>query len=174
METIPLTECTKIGNLKKPHGLHGELYLIFNEEFNNALETTSILFIKAEGLLVPFFIENEGLNMKTSGQAFVKFRWVDSEEKAREFSGREVYLKKQDIQAENKKTAFEKLAGFMVLDPQNKKIGRINKVNNYSGNIVLTIISGGKETLVPLNEELIKKLDADKKTIHIIVPEGLF
>jgi 16S rRNA processing protein RimM len=47
-------------------------------------------------------------------------------------------------------------------------------VNDFSGNLLLSVEYQGKEALVPLNEDLIIRFDEEKKEIELRIPEGLF
>jgi len=173
METIPLADCTKIGYLQKPHGIRGEMILAFNEEFEESIEKATIFFVKIDGYLVPFFIEDDGFLIKSDKQARIKFRWIDSGEKARELSGSEVYLKTVDILKTEKDFNLQMLTGFLVFDSQNNKVGKISEVNDYSGNIVLTVEFSGSEILIPFNFDVVENLDSDQKSLQIRIPDGL-
>jgi 16S rRNA processing protein RimM len=174
METIPLANCTKIGYLQKPHGVRGEVVLFFEEEFEESVEFAVILFVKIEGLLVPFFIEDEGLRIKSARQAYIKFKWVDSGEKAREFSGCEVYLKTVDIIKTEEKFNLQMLIGFQVLNSQKLIIGKVAEVNDYAGNVVLSVDFEGSEVLIPFNSDMVEILDTDNKILQMQIPDGLF
>jgi 16S rRNA processing protein RimM len=173
METIPLADCTKIGFLQKPHGIHGEMVLVFDEEFEESVAQAKIFFVKAEGYLVPFFVEDVGFWIKSANQALVKFRWIDSCEKARQYSGYEVHLKTADIVNSGEKNSPEELIGFDVFDSLKNRIGIIDNVDDYSGNIVLTVNYRGKEVLVPFHPDMVEILDAKQKILQMIIPDGL-
>ena len=53
METIPKSECEKIGYLKKTHGVRGELVLEFEPQFEVSIENANRFFVEIDGLLVP-------------------------------------------------------------------------------------------------------------------------
>jgi 16S rRNA processing protein RimM len=61
MNRIEKNHCIEIGYIQKPHGLNGNVILIFNAEFKVTLEEIKYLLIEVEGGVVPFFIEEEGL-----------------------------------------------------------------------------------------------------------------
>ena len=66
------------------------------------------------------------------------------------------------------------LIGFMLFDESLGQIGEINDVHDYSGNLLLSVDYQGDEALVPLNEDLIVRLDEDLREIELRIPEGLF
>ena len=175
METIPISNCTKIGYLQKPRGIHGEFLFSFEEKYIDTIESKSTFFLKIEGILVPFFIAENGLRIKSAQSAFVNFKWINSDEKAREFAGSQVYLKTDDIIIDEIYNEFtpKMLKGFIAYDPEGNKIGQILNVDDYSGNVVLTIDFKGEEILIPFNEGLVSKLDEELKTLFIEIPQGL-
>lgn len=173
METIPLSECTKIGYLQKPHGVAGAFVLLFEELYEDAVGSADIFFIKIDGLLVPFFISDDGANLITSNRAHIKFRWIDSAEKAREFCGNEVYLKTSEINSGNTEADYSLLVGFSVIDSLKREIGKISEVNDYNGNVVLTVDYFGREVLVPFHPDIVGFYNEGQKIIQIYIPEGL-
>ena len=173
METIPLQECTRIGCLQKPHGVHGKMYFSFEENFEQSVESTEILFIKSDGLLVPFFVENQELEIISNNRGLVKFRWIDTEEKAKEFTGCEIYLKKNEIIITSD-SELDALIGFEIYNADFRRIGPIKEVNDYSGNIVFTVNYLGNDILIPYHTELIIKKDSRKKILALIIPDELF
>jgi 16S rRNA processing protein RimM len=173
METIALADCQKVGYLHKSHGIHGELVFIFEEEFLDSIEIASTFFVKIDGLLVPFFIKDNGLKVKSGNSAYVKFKWINSGEKAREFSGLEVYLKSINIVETEKEFTPHIFKDFLIYNSDNLKIGFVINVNDYAGNIVLTIDYKGNETMIPFNEELVIKIDEDSKILQLKIPQGI-
>ncbi len=173
METIPKKTCAKIGYLHKPHGINGGLVLNFEEDFEESIAEARLFFIEIDGLLVPFFPEKDTINIRSAKSAFVKFDWITDEKKAKELAGNSVYLKLEDIIQIEETFKTHSLIGFTVEDANNLKIGIITEINDYSGNIVLTIESWADEILVPYNENLTIQLDKKNKLIQIEIPEGL-
>ena len=53
-------------------------------------------------------------------------------------------------------------------------LGIINQVDDFSGNIVLTINFRGKEVLIPYNDDFLISVNEELKTILLKLPEGLF
>lgn len=173
METIPFKDCIKIGFLHKPHSVQGRISIIFFEEFEKSVEEARTFFINVDGGLVPFFIEDDDIVINSAKRATVKFKWVDSEEKAREFAGFEVWLKQADIKDIQKETSVNDLKGYVLYNSQNERIGEILNIENFSGNIVFTIDYAGREILVPFNENLLDKINTAVKTLYLRLPEGL-
>ncbi|HAQ21641.1 MAG TPA: 16S rRNA processing protein RimM [Prolixibacteraceae bacterium] len=174
METIPKVNCVKVGYVQKPHGIHGELVIRFQEEFYETLEEYPTLFLEIDNLLVPYFITNEGLRFKSGESVIAQLEWVDTDKKARELSGLSVYVNEKDvIELEDEMVAHE-LVGFQLFDEILGLIGEINQVHDYSGNVLLSVEYQGDEALVPLNVDLIVSIDQDRREIVLRIPDGIF
>ena len=172
METIPKNDCEKIGFIRKTHGVHGQVVFEFEEHFEYSVEEAERLFVELEGLLVPFFISEEGLRFRSAKSAIVKFDWVDNEEYAKRLIGQSVCLYKNEIVDEPEEhTAM--FLGFTLIDTRIGAIGTIENVDDYSGNIVLTVNYNGTELLVPFNEDILVEIDEESKILTLNLPEGL-
>ncbi|MCY1722658.1 hypothetical protein OU798_20075 [Prolixibacteraceae bacterium Z1-6] len=172
METIPKADCEKIGFFRKTHGVHGDVVLEYETHFEYSIEETDHFFVELEGLLVPFFIAADGFRFTTAKSAIVSLDWVDTEKYAKRLIGSSVYLYKSAIIDEPDESE-SMLEGFLLIDEQLGEIGMINQVDDYSGNIVLTVNYRGNEILVPYNDEIAVAMDETLKTITLKLPEGI-
>jgi len=174
METIPKSNCVKVGFIHKPHGIHGELVIRFSEEFYETLEECPTLFLEIDNLLVPFFIADEGLRFKSGESVIAQLEWIDSDKKAKDLCGLSVYVDQNDVIEFDDEVSPNALVGYQLFDEALGLIGEITEVNDYSGNLLLAVEYQGKDALVPLNEDLIVRLDEEKREIVLRIPEGLF
>ncbi len=173
METIPKTDCEKIGFFRKTHGVFGELVLEFEPQFEASIENASRFFVEIDGLLVPFFVLEEGFRFKTDNTAILSFDGVESEKYAKRMVGCSVFLFKTEIVAMSDEFFDSELVNYLLIDDNHGEIGIIGQVDNYSGNIVLTVNFNGKELLVPFNDDFLLHLDRENKIIRLNLPEGL-
>lgn len=173
METIPKSDCRKIGFIRKTHGVHGELVLEYEQEFEESVGEADRFFLEIDGLLVPFFVSEDGLRFKSAKTVLVRFDWVDTEKYARRLVGNPVYLFSHDIIDEPEETSSSQFLHFQLLDENGKDLGEISAVDDYSGNIVFTVDADSGEILVPFNEDFLLMLDEEQKTIQLQLPEGL-
>lgn len=174
METIPKVDCTKIGFIRKTHGVQGEVVLEFESRFEPSAEAANRFFIELEGLLVPFFLAEDGFRFKSSATAILTFDWVESENYARRLVGSSVYLYNHEIVEDDRENDFDQFTGFLIMDKNMNEVGTIQAVDDYSGNIVFTVDAGGQEVLVPFSDELLLEIDEQKKFMVMDLPEGLF
>lgn len=172
METIPKSDCEKIGYFRKTHGVHGDVVLDFEPQFEYSVEETNHFFIELEGLLVPFYISEDGFRFTTAKSAIVTFDWVGNEKYAKRLVGSSVYLYKDAIIDEPEENE-SMLEGYLLVDEMLGEIGMINQVDDYSGNIVLTVNYRGNDILIPYNDEILVSMDEAQKTITLKLPEGI-
>ncbi len=173
METIPKTDCENIGFIRKTHGIRGDVVLEFEPHFEFSIEDTDHFFIELEGLLVPFFVAENGLRFKSGNSAIVTLIWVDTEKYAKRLVGNSVYLYKSDIVDEAEQSVESQLLNYLVIDAALGEIGVISQVDDYAGNIVITVNYRGEDILIPYNDNLLEAIDETQKTIHLKLPDGL-
>jgi 16S rRNA processing protein RimM len=173
METIPKSDCQKIGFIRKTHGVHGELVLEYEPEFEESVVEAERYFLEIDGLLVPFFVAEDGLRFRSAKTALVTFDWVETEKYARRLVGSSVYLFNYEIIDEPEEATISQFLHFQLLDENGKKLGQISAVDDYTGNIVFTVDTKKGEILVPFNEDFLINLSEEQKTIQLQLPEGL-
>lgn len=174
METIPKADCDKVGFFKKTHGVSGELVLEYETQFEISIENANRFFVELEGLLVPFFVLEDGFRFKTENSAILTFDGVESEKYAKRMVGSSVFLFKNEIIVMSDELSDSELVDYLLVDEKLGEIGIIDQIDNYSGNIVFTVNFNGKELLVPFNEDFLLEIDKQNKVLKLRLPEGLF
>ncbi len=170
---IQKDDCILFGSIGKPHGTKGAFVLLLRNIKANEIKKRDSVFVEIDGLLVPFFIE---LFQPSSNDAvLVKVEDLDSESKAKSFSGLNVYVSKDKISKKKKSMdqPFE-LSGFSVIDVKKGFIGVVFDIADIAGNPLLIVQQGKQEILIPWHEDIILQVDQKKKEIQIEAPEGLF
>jgi len=173
METIPKSDCQKIGFIRKTHGVHGELVLEYEPEFEESVAEASRFFLEIDGLLVPFFVAEDGLRFRSAKTALVTFDWVDTEKYAHRLVESPVYLFNCEIIDEPGNGTTSQFLHFRLLDETGKEVGKISAVDDYAGNIVFTVDAEAGEILVPFNEDFLINMNEEQKSIQLRLPEGL-
>ncbi|MCX6238105.1 MAG: ribosome maturation factor RimM [Bacteroidia bacterium] len=173
MIQINKSECAEVGYIQKPHGLKGEVILIFSKEFKETVEELEFLFVEVDGGLVPFFIEDEGLNLRTDESAICRLEFVDSLTKAKNLIGCKVYVFDHEIIDSEDQGTDSTLIGMRAFDAKFGDIGLISRVDDFSGNLVITVDHPRAEVMIPLSDEIITSIDEIKREIHLSCPNGL-
>lgn len=174
METIPKSACKKIGYIQKQHGLAGELNLHFEHQFGDSLEEVDTLYVEHDGLLVPYFIEEDGLRFRSSEIALIQLEWVNSEKEAKALVGASVYIHEDDYIRADEDFTINELVGFQLIDVALGPIGKILQVDDFASNLLLTVSYKDTEVMLPYNENLVAGIDVEEKTIEMQCPEGIF
>lgn len=162
-------EVYKIGVIGKAHGVKGELSIQIDDDVFDRVDA-EYLVLKLDGIFVPFFMEE--YRFKSDSVALVKFEGVDTQERARELTGVEVYfpreLAEQDEEAE---LSYSALVGYALIDSNSgKPVGTIAYVDEQTINIMFELEDG---RLIPASEELIVDVDQKNRTIILDIPEGI-
>jgi 16S rRNA processing protein RimM len=173
MNQINKEEFTEVGYIQKPHGLKGEVIVAFDKEFEATFEEVEILFIQVDGALVPFFIEEDGFRFRAGENAICQLLFVDSLARAKELAGCKVFVLDNDVIENKDYEVTSALIGLIAFDEKFGKIGRITRVDDFSGNLVVTISHQRAEIMVPLSDEVIKAIDQENGEIRLNCPDGL-
>jgi 16S rRNA processing protein RimM len=173
MGQINKDDCIAVAYIQKPHGLKGEVVLIFDKEFEENFEELEFFFIEVDGGLVPFPIEDEGLRFKTDETAICKFEFVDSLTKAKELIGCKIHVMAHEITESEDQGVVSTLIGMRAYDKKFGDIGLISRVDDFSGNLVITVNHPRAEILISLSDEVITSIDEEQREIHLNCPNGL-
>jgi len=163
-------DVTKIGRLAKPHGVKGEISLLTEYDFAHFTDDMYII-CDMEGILVPFFIES--LRPKGAASIILKLEDINSEDKVKILSGRDVYIPKEMAPKTDDDFKTDALTGFAVIDEAKGLIGTVSDIDSSTRNVLLKIYrkENGKELLLPL--DLAKDISPDKGEIIVSLPEGI-
>ena len=157
----------KIGRLGKTHGVKGEISFLFDDDVFDRVDA-DYLILKIDGILVPFFIEE--YRFKSDTNALVKFEDIDTQERAQEFTGTDVYFPRALAESADD-ISWAAIVGFEIVDADSgKAIGRIAAIDDTTLNILFELEDG---RLIPASDDLIAAIDEKSRTITMHLPEGL-
>ena len=167
-DMIRQEEVYKIGKLGKAHGVKGEISFLFDDDVFDRTDA-DYLVLDMDGILVPFFIEE--YRFKTDDNALMKFEGIDTQERARELTGCEVYFPREMAEDDNEQLSWAAIVGFELIDASTgKSAGNIVSVDDTTINILFELEDG---KLIPASEDLITNIDTKKQQIFIHLPEGI-
>ena len=160
-------EVYQIGRLGKTHGVRGEVSFLFDDDVFDRTDA-DYLILRVDGILVPFFIEE--YRFKSDANAIMKFEGLDTQERARELTGSDVYFPRSLAEGDDS-ISWSVLVGFDILEAQSgKTIGRITSIDDSTLNILFCLDDG---RLIPASDDLITAIDQQARTITMHIPEGL-
>ena len=172
MNTIPLTDLRKIGFIRKTHGIKGEVILDFEPDFYESISGTNCFFVEISGLPVPFFIAENGLEIRSSDSALMSFDGVDTEKYANRLVGKNVFLIEDDIFELPVPGEDFQFMNFRLFDQNGNELGFVSGADDFMGNIVLKVLSGDKELLISYHPDLLISADIKRKKFSLRLPEG--
>ena len=165
---IRIEDVYKIGRLGKAHGVKGEVTFFFDDDIFDRVET-EYLVLEVDGILVPFYMESYRFRNGTT--AFVKFCDVDTQERAAELTGCDVFFPRDVALTEDESPILAFLVGFDLIDAQTgETVGTITGINDDTANVLFKLSNG---QLIPASDELINNIDTEKEIIIMNIPEGL-
>lgn len=166
-------EVFKIGKIGKPHGVKGEVSLMFEDDVFDRVDADYLVLL-IDGILVPFFFEE--YRFKSDETALVKFCDIDTKEQAHELTGCDVYFSRKLSEDGREDMSLNEAENFKLLDANNDNslIGTVKSVDYSTVNTLFNVETpDGKEIMIPASEDFIVDIDTEKHFIVVDLPEGL-
>ena len=174
---IGQSEIMPIGLLLKPHGIKGEITMQVDADID--LRELRCIVLDIDGIYVPYFIDS--VRPRSSESVLVTISDIDTEEKAQELCGKEVYALRADVpnaddadDADDGGFFLADLVGYNIETNENECIGEIIAYDDSTENVLIVVrSSAGKTIYIPIADEFIDGIDPDKKVVMMDLPEGL-
>ena len=164
-------ECFFFGKVTKTHGLKGEITIKLDVVNPADFKDLRYLLIEDRGNLIPYFIENQKIN---GDKMFVRLQDVKTMEQAVVFLGKGVFLPNELLpELDDNDFYFKEIIGFTLIDEAKGEVGQISDVLEYPTQSVIQVMKDGKEILIPIHDDIIKKVNKKDKILNINAPEGL-
>jgi 16S rRNA processing protein RimM len=158
----------KIGRLGKAHGVKGEVSFQFDDDIFDTADA-DYLILDIDGILVPFFLEE--YRFRNDSLALVKFCNVDTQQRASELTGCDVYFPRSMADEASEGPSLASLVGFNIVEADtNEKVGTIAAIDDTTQNILFELEDG---TLIPASDDLITDINTQQRQITMNIPEGL-
>ena len=158
----------KIGRITHTHGVKGEVAMTFTDDVWDRAEA-EYLILRIEGILVPFFMEE--YRFRSDSTAIMKFEGVDSQDRARELTGCDVFFLRRLADSDEDNLSWAEIVGYSLIDAATHAcIGRIASVDDTTINVLFCLEDG---RLIPAAENFITRVDTDQREIEIELPQGL-
>ena len=165
---IKQEEVYRIGRLGKAHGIKGEVSLQFDDDVFDRVDA-EYLVLDVEGILVPFFMEE--YRFRSDTVALVKFCDVDTQQRASELTGCDVYFPRALADEDEEHVSYAMLVGFDIADVRtDNKVGTIAAIDDATVNLLFELEDG---RLIPASDDLISDIDMNQGEIRMNIPEGL-
>lgn len=164
-----------IGFTKKAKGLDGSIKVKIFDEFVEDFVQAEVIFLTIGGKEIPYFIEKIDLQ----SELVVQLEDVTDRNTAAQLSSKSIYLREQDILADEKRQleteelAYAYLTNFLMVDEVAGEIGEIEEVIELPQQEMAVVNYKNKEILIPLNDQLITEIDKNHQQIKVALPDGL-
>ncbi|WP_018627356.1 ribosome maturation factor RimM [Niabella aurantiaca] len=159
-----------IGKIAGVYGLKGEV-ILQHALGDTAFDGLKKIFIKdTGGNFLPWFVE--GARTKSETEAYLKLEEIQTPEAAKPLLRKEVWFVGADFKRYASKTAPISLLGYTVKDGR-QVLGIIQEIIEQPHQVLCRLTVRGKEVLIPLHEESLKKVDHQYKNITVKLPDGL-
>lgn len=163
-------ECYQLGKITKPFGYKGQMVFFLDVDTPEDYENLDSVFVEVKGALVPYFIKELNLN---GNKAIVTFEDLTPAE-AQALTGCKLFLPLDLLpKLDGNRFYYHEVIGWRVIDAEKGDIGTIASVIDYPAQALFQIMKNGKEILIPIIDEVIKRVDREEKKIHIEAPNGL-
>lgn len=158
----------RIGQIGRTHGVKGEVTFNFTDDVWDRAEA-EYLFIRVEGILVPFFLEEYRFRSDTT--ALLKFLDYDSANDVQFLVGCEVFFPHAltPEAEEGAEYTWRYFTGFTLHDEKTGCIGTIDRVDDSTQNVLFQV----GERFIPAAEDWITDINHKERTISMELPDGL-
>ncbi len=164
----------KVGEIRKAHGLNGELKIDIYEEFIRTVKQRMYLLIENRGAYIPYFITS----IRSQNPYIVLFEAVTNSDDAKRIQGNSAFLKKQDVPEMHKQILVprnnDKYIGYTIINESDGLELKVQEIRSMPMQELFVTESKGVEILIPIVEQWIVEIDRDSLAIHMKLPDGLY
>lgn len=165
-------DCFYLGKIVSKYSFKGEVLIKLDTDDPEIYENMESVFVSLGNNLIPFFIDR--CRLHKSNLLRVDFEEVKTESDADRIMGSFLYLPLNMLpKLEGNKFYYHEVIGFTMIDAVHGDIGIIESVNDTTAQALFEVKKEDKQLLIPLNDEIITKIDRENKVVEVSTPEGL-
>lgn len=159
-----------VGHLLRAHGLIGEMVLHIQTDFPERIKKGKTVYCGTEHQKLMITAVREH-----SRYVLVSFKGINSQETARKFTNKILYVKSNEIDPLPDGLFYHhELLGMDVFDEAGTKLGVLTEILETGANEVFLVSSpDGKEILIPAIENVLLGVQKEEKRINVHLPEWL-
>ena len=165
-------DCYLLGKITKTHGLKGELVIWLDVDYPEEYEELDSVLLEVKGELVPHFVEEIQIRPNKS---IIKFEDIDTIEAASKLVNCDIYLPEDNLPEleDNDQFYYHEIINYDVVDEVKGKLGKVLAVYTSERQDLIAMQYEGKEVLIPIDDDIVKIIDREKKELYTNLPEGL-
>ncbi len=165
-------DCFYLGRIVKKYSFKGEVVLKMDTDEPDIYENLDAVFLDFGDKLLPFFIESSLL--QKGNQLRIRFEDIHTEADADTILKKDVYLPLDLLpKLTGDQFYFHEIIGFKLEDINFGVVGKIISINDKTAQDLFVVERDGKEILIPMIDDFIKKIDRKNKKVIVETPEGL-
>jgi len=165
-------DCFYLGKIVSKYSFKGEVLVKLDTDEPEVYENMESVFVSLRNNLVPFFIKNCRLHKSTLLR--IDFEEINDEAGADGIMGSELYLPLNLLpKLSGNKFYFHEVIGFSIQDSVHGHIGIISGVNDTTSQALFEVKKDDKDLLIPINDDIVTKVDRANKMVLVTTPEGL-
>lgn len=165
-------DCFFLGTVVGKYSYKGEVLIKLDTDQPELYENISSFFIETQTGLAPYFVKKSGLHK--SSLLRVAFEDITDENDADGLLKKKVFLPLDMLpKLTGNRFYYHEVIGYDVIDKIHGNIGEVTGVNDNASQALLEIDYKSTQVLLPVVDEIIKRVDRSEKQLHVQIPEGL-
>ncbi len=161
----------ELGYIKQTHGINGFLKAILDVDYPENYTKLESIFLFIEGRLIPFFIEEMDIQDKV---ALLKFEDINDIHEASKLKGVSLFAPIHWLpKLPEDQYYYHEIIGFEVIDSRHGALGQVKELFTHSPQVLFSVLFQQKEVLIPLQDDIVTKVDKQTQKIFVTLPEGL-
>lgn len=162
----------RVGAIKRPHGLRGEIAVEPLGDFPERLEPGSRLTARTgdrERALTVASARRHGTHV------LVRFEGFETVEAADTLKGGDLYADRELLTPPSPDFIFDdEVSRFLCVSVAGEPLGQAVAFERFGENCCLRVERAGKAVLVPFSHPIVREVSRDRGVIVLDPPEGLF
>ena len=160
-----------VGKIIRPHGVRGLLRVWIYAGSESSFGDNEVVYIK----FVSGEIEEYKLVSARPHKNFflMKLEGLLTKIAAEDFSGAEIFIKKDGLSRDEDEYFWHDLKGLAVYLNTGEYLGRISQIIPTSSNDIFVVKDGKREFLIPATYEVVREIDINNERMTISVIDGL-
>jgi 16S rRNA processing protein RimM len=170
MKAMIVDPSLPIGKVIKTHGLRGHLKVLpYGETFSTLSAEEKITANLPDGTSLTLTVAEIRPHQKTF---LLISREIGSVEEAHHLVGAELCVPESRLPpTESNEFYWYQLIGLEVVDTEGQKLGTLEEIIETGSNDVYVVRRGGEEILIPAIEEVVRKVDLQRRLMTVYLPE---
>ncbi|MDU5333457.1 ribosome maturation factor RimM [Enterococcus sp.] len=169
-----MTNYYKVGKIVNTHGIRGEVRVISTTDFTEErYQVGEQLFLFRDNQdVLPLTIASYRRHKNFDLLSFEGYPNINDVEAFRD--GILKISEKQMGELDEHEYYYHEIIGLVVVDENDKEIGKITEILSPGANDVWVVKrKGKKDALIPYIESVVKDIDLTEGVVHVEIPEGL-